>query len=428
MTQCVKYQAQMWAKALRGLWIILGVASAPLYALVTTDALPKGVRAGAFVMGKGVVSHSFNEGGKLDSIVSPLNRSVTLDDLAEAEPQIADLEKILNGMSAEQLGSQLFVSNFYSDVTVTEQRMVPALLWGITDNFSLGLLVPIVKRSVVSNFEVDTTSNAEALKQRLGHIPQVSEGLQEFIDAGINKELYIKEVFTNNGFQAPGSYEFQSLGDIEIESRYRFLKRDRFDFALRTNVRLPTANHEVDITNLLDQGAGQDVLSTRLGLVHSFRAIPQVLSFHAGVFGTHYFPGIKRVALPKDPNEPLADLNDPDQIENVRKKIGSAFLADVGVMFDIWKGGISLMASYQYNVKAGDRYSGSNGLDYARLSEGTQSSEHGMELTAEISSIPLFLADKALAPAKMSVTWYQPLAGKNVIYAPYGRMDFVLLF
>ncbi len=421
-------QAPKRAHFLIGVLGVLAGFSPASYALVTTDALPKGVRAGAFVWGKGVVSHSFNEEGKLRSLVEPLNRSVTLEDLAEAEPQIEDLKKILNGMSAEQLGSQLFISNFYSKVEVTEQRYVPALLWGLTDNFSLGVLVPIIKRSVQSTFEVDSTSNAQALQNRLGNMPQIKEGLQEFIDAGINKDLYINEVFTKNGYQAPGAYEFSSLGDIEVESRYRFIKRERFDFSVRANVKIPTANHEVDITNLLDQSAGQGVYSTRLGLIHSVRAIPHILSFHAGAFGTYYFPGLKRVALPKDPNEPLADLNDPAQIEDVRKKVGSAFLADLGVMLDIYKGGVSLMASYQYNVKAGDNYSGNKGLDYSRLNEGTNSSEHGVELSVEVSSIPLFLADKALAPAKLTFTWYHPLAGKNVIYAPYGRMDFVLLF
>jgi hypothetical protein len=42
--------------------------------------------------------------------------------------------------------------------------------------------------------------------------------------------------------------------------------------------------------------------------------------------------------------------------------------------------------------------------------------------------VQLFLDKKALAPAKLAFSWYQPLKGKNVIYAPYGRVDVVLLF
>jgi hypothetical protein len=97
-------------------------------------------------------------------------------------------------------------------------------------------------------------------------------------------------------------------------------------------------------------------------------------------------------------------------------------------MLDFWKGGVSFMTSFQSLVRAADKYSGTRGLDYARLNANTAGYEHGVEFSLEFSSVPLFLDKKALAPAKLSFSWYQPLAGKNMIYAPYGRMDAILLF
>jgi hypothetical protein len=202
-------------------------------ALVTADVLPKGVRAGAFVWGQGVVSHSFDENGNRSSLVSPLNRTITLDDIAEAEPQVKTLERVLNGMNAEQLGSHLLMSNMYSDLKVTEQRYVTGLLWGITERFSLGLLVPVVKRSSEASFRIDNTDNAQAVLNRLGNIPQLREGVEEFIAAGVNENLYVQEIFTANGYSVPESSSFSSLGDIEIESRYRFFTSKLFDTGMR---------------------------------------------------------------------------------------------------------------------------------------------------------------------------------------------------
>ncbi|MEO5668107.1 MAG: hypothetical protein ABIR96_08610, partial [Bdellovibrionota bacterium] len=59
------------------------------HAIVTTDVLPKGVRAGAFVWGRsGSVTNSFDSSGNLQSLARPLNRSVTLEDIAKSEPDV----------------------------------------------------------------------------------------------------------------------------------------------------------------------------------------------------------------------------------------------------------------------------------------------------------------------------------------------------
>jgi|GEM_PF-1277046 len=428
MTQFVIYQVKRVLLKVATFWALMAL-SMPVHAIVTTDVLPKGVRAGAFVWGRsGNVNSSYDNSGELISVAQPLNRSVTLDDLASAEPQLGVLENILNGMSAEQLGSNLFMSNFYSNINVMEQRFVTGLLWGVTDRVSLGMIVPIVNRATRVSFEAQTVNNAQAIKERLGNLPVVGEGLQEFMDAGINTDLFVEEVFIKNGYQAPKSQEFTSLGDIELETRYRYYQSERLNMAVRGTVKLPTASHKADLTNVTDQDVGEGVVSLKLGAIQSFTILPYKLSFHGGIFGTYRMPGDKTVALPRDSNEPLADLNDPYQIETVRKYLGPSMNADVGLMLDFWKGGVSLMGSYQYILRGENRYVGNRNLDYGRLEEGSGGYEHGMEFSFELSSVPLFLDNKALAPAKLTFSWYQPLAGKNVIYAPYGRVDVVLLF
>lgn len=402
------------------------------HALVTAEVLPKGVRAGAFVIGQGSVSHSLNEDGNRRSLVAPLNRSITLDDVIEGDqevgPELETLRRVLNGMNAEQLGSHLLISNAYSDLEVTERRYVTGLLWGITEQLSVGMIVPVINRRSNVNFRIDNTDNAQTVLNRVGNIPLLREGVEEFIAAGIDEDLYVDRLFIQNGYERPSSSTFSALGDIEVESRMRYFQSTYFDAGMRFTTIFPTANHKVNLANLVDQPAGKEVFSFRLGSVNSFRAIPQVLSFHAGFFGTYNLPTNVLRALPKDPNAPLANLNDPEQIENVRLNRGASFKSDLGVMLDFYKGTASLMASYIYEVKAGDTVSGNNGLDYDRLMDGTNTSEHGMEFSFELSSVPSFMDDVALAPVKLSFTWYQPFKGRNVLYAPYGRIDAILLF
>jgi len=420
-------------QAFRGLakaaCLVLVAVSSLSHAIVTSDVLPKGVRAGAFVWGRaGSVKSSFDEGGSLQSLARPLNRSVTIDDLAESAPDVKTLENILNNLGPQGLGEQLFLTNLYSEVEVSEQRFVTGLLWGITDRLSLGVIVPIVTRHTDVSFDADITNNAKQLQNKLGHIPQIREGLQEFIDADIDEKLFISTIFKDRGYIAPTMHEFTAVGDIELESRYRYYKGESLNMALRGGVKLPTANHETDIRNLFDREIGEGVYSMKLGAVQSYTLIPYRLSLHSAVFGTYRFAGTKKVALPREAAEPLADLNDPYQIENVEKQLGASMNSDLGIMLDFWKGGVSFMTSLQSLVKASDRYTGQRDLDYSRLNANTAGYEHGLEFSLEVSSVQLFLDKKALAPAKLSFSWYQPFAGKNMIYAPYGRVDVVLLF
>jgi hypothetical protein len=409
--------------------VLISLVPASALAIVSAEVLPKGVRAGAFVWGgSSTVTSSFDEKGDVRSLARPLNRSVTLDDIAESEPDVKTLENVLNSLGPMGLGEQLFLSNIYSDVKVNEQRYVTGLLWGVTDRLSLGVIVPVVKRETRVSFDVDIVNNAKALQAKIGHLPRVREGLQQFIDAGISPEMFVSEIFTSNGYIAPTYHSFNALGDIELESRYRFYKDERLSLALRSTVKLPTARHETDLRNLFDREAGEGVPSVKLGVAQSLQLLPHRLSLHTAAFGTYRFAGRKTVALPQDPSEPLANLNDPTQIETVQKELGASANSDVGLMLDFWKGGVSFMTSFQSLVRAADKYSGTRGLDYARLNANTAGYEHGVEFSLEFSSVPLFLDKKALAPAKLSFSWYQPLAGKNMIYAPYGRMDAILLF
>jgi hypothetical protein len=407
----------------------LAITSWSAHALVSADVLPKGVRAAAFVWGSSQpITSSFNDRGRLDSLVKPLNRSVGIEDFAAAEPRLSALRQVLNDLSAEQLGDQLVVSNLYSRARVQEQRMVTGLLWGVSERLSLGVIVPVVKRQTEVSFSTKTVNNASAIKRLVGEVPALAEGLQSLADAGIDTETFQREVFLKNGYRTPHAVEVSALGDLELEARYRYLQSRRLDLALRGGLKLPTAQHEADLRNLVDREVGEGAVSVKAGAIQSYRLLPQVLSFHLGVFGTHRLSAKKKVALPRDPSEPLADLNDASQIEQVDRKLGDSLNTDAGVMLDFWKGALSLSASHVYTARAEDRVSGSKGLDYGRLEANTAGYEQGVELGVELSSIPLYLDNVAPAPAKLSFTWYQPMSGKNMIYAPFGRVDAVLLF
>ncbi len=410
----------------------LTLATEHASAITSADTLPKGVRAGAVVYGfsQGIDSN-FDENGDRKAISHDLNRSITIDDIAAVEPELLSLKSALNNTSGdEQLGEKIFVANMYSSIRVYESRTVFGLLWGITNRFSAGLIVPVVNRKIEGTFRMDITDNSAAVLQTVGNnVPEVSEGLERFRAANINSETFERSIFIDNGYKVPaGYYSYNSLGEAEIETRLKLLSREQHTLALRNTLRLPTATHKPDITNLLDRPIGEGVWAYRPMIVHSVRIIPDVLSWHSALSGTYRFSRTRRVALPSDPSKPLANLNDPNQIEDVQYTPGSQIDTDAGLMVDVWKGVLSFSASHQYTLRGSDTVVGQRNLDYDRLTRNTDSYQHSMEVSAEFSSIPLFLDQKAEVPGRLTFTWNQPIAGRNTIYAPFGRIDLVLLF
>ncbi len=403
----------------------------PAWAIMSTEVLPKGVRALGLVYANAPkVDSNLNSNGSLESLARPLNRSVTMNDLELAEPRLKTLRKILNAYSPEMaMGENVVLSNLYSDISVNEKRYVTGLLWGITPYFSAGVIVPYIDRQMTASFSANTVNNAARIREMVGALtPQVSDALTQIEDMKFDTSFYEQKLFTENGYQVPKSFRTKGLGDMELEARAKYFEGDLFNFGLRGNVKLPTAAHKADITNLIDRDFGDRTISVRVGSVHTLKLVRDRFSFQSGIFGTWRKPTKQTMAIPRQPSDALANLNDPYQVEEIRKELGPQLDLDAGFNLDFYRGAVSLFSSYVYSIKKADVYSGKRQLDYARLGAGTKSESQALESGLELSSVPLFLAKKWPLPAKLVATWVQPVGGKNNLFARYGRLDAILFF
>jgi hypothetical protein len=413
-----------WSLAVGALFL-----SSAARALVTTDVLPPGVRAGAFVFGSSkTVTGSFGSSGERNSLVAPLNLSLSLEDLGAFQGQARDLSAVLNGLSPDQLGAKLLLTDLFSQVAVAEQHSVFGLLWGINSRFSFGVIAPIVHRRARFSFEAKVIDNSSAYANLIGNVPRLQDALQQLKEASLGTDTFANAIFTDHGYIIPGEQNFYSFGDLEFESRYRYFSSKRSDFTLRANLRLPTATHHVDLRNLLDRPVGDGTYSLKVGSVQSYKLIPGRLTLLAGLFGTLYAPATRQMGVPKTADQDLPDLTDPYQIAAVTKLHSPQFNSDVSLMLDFWKGALSFSFSHIFMLKGRDRFWGSKNLYYDFYASNTEGYEQGLEFSGEVSTIPLYLDNIFPAPGKITFAWYQPFAGKNQIIAPYGRIDFVMLF
>lgn len=402
------------------------------HAITSTSALPKGVRAFAFVHGRSfAIDASLNANGNLEPLAQSLNRTLTMEDFTksgESGAQLKKLQNVLNEMTPGNLGDQLLSAQLYSSISVEERRNVGALFWGLSNRLSIGVVIPRVERKINAEFRADVSNNADRIHAAVGSVPQIDEGLTQLARTRIDTQTFEQAVFKDNGYLPLGNFIATGLGDIETEVRYTYFESPLADLALRWTVKSPTATHVPDIHNLLDRPLGSGDFNFKLGTLHTIKLVPGVLAFQSAIFGTWHAPSRQTLAVPLTPAADLANLNDPLQIEELRRQLGSQLDLDTGFELTLWKGVSTLYASYQQMAKAQDRYAGDRGLDYARLEKGTASIERSMEFALEFSSIPLFLSQKAPLPAKLVMTYHRMLSGENAPFASFGRVDAILLF
>jgi len=413
--------------------LLLLFTISPAFAITTTEALPAGVRALAFVYGQSPwVTSMLNTRGNLEWLAQPLNRSVTMSDLVKSQPRLAQLQSALNTIMPGNPGDQLLVANLYADVAVREQQKVGALFWGLTDNLAVGLVIPQVERTYSGDFRAEVTNNAAAIRARIGdEMPQISDGLKEIENTRVDTDTFVNAIFTSRGYTHPHSFVARGLGDIETEVRYRSFQSPLVDLGLRFTVRAPTASHKPDITNLLDRELGEGAISLRGMSIHSLKIIPNRWWLHSSLTGTWRAPHRKTVALPRTDQgdiPDLADLADPYQIENVHRQAGAQLDLEVGSEVDFLDSGLNFFASYLYSIKGSDRVWGDRSLDYGRLMNDTLSRTHAVEAGFELSAVPLYRAKIVPIPGKLIFTWHRPLMGQNATYASFGRLDAILFF
>ncbi len=412
------------------LWVlVISGLNFPAWSITVTETLPKGVRGAALVYVESArVDSTFNPTGKVELLSQPLNRTLSFDQLAQYSPQLATLKKMLESFGPFGLSEGVISAELKLDLKIQESRRVGALVWALSDDIMLGVMIPVVSRNTESVFSSNVNRDSSRIRQALGILPKSLAGELDKLDQEPLEPVFLKAIFDDNGYQRPKSFDRVGLGDVEIESRVRYFRSENLNLQFRLGAELPTANHQPDIRNLFDRGLGSGAYGFKAGTYHDVRIVPGVFSFNSAFLGTLYTSNFETRGIKRTSDQFLPNLTDPYQIERVKKQTSPKIRADAGFMVEFWRGAWALSSTYVFEGRGNDRYKGARDLDYGSLSVNSWSRLHGIESSLELSSVPSFVEKKAPLPGKLTLTWFQPIGGKNVALAPYGRLDVLLLF
>lgn len=244
-------------------------------------------------------------------------------------------------------------------VNPTSSVIAPTLLYGLTDNWSLILNLPIIKMKYDVRWEyipgsstatLDSTSAAANLLG-ITSIPSSSQ----FITMA-HQDLAKK------GYKPMTSREMSFIGDTLVMNMFSLGKAGGFSFGTMNTVSLPTGP-EHDPDDLLDAGpfhhlgVGQE-FTTVYTFNRSFR-------YYASA-GIQYF-------LPEDtlfrvPENEFDLMPDRGRTETVKRQVGMGKFAETGIKYRLLPR-FDFSAGVAHFIKDMDRFSGAGSSRYDLLSQ-----------------------------------------------------------
>ncbi|MGE3975664.1 MAG: hypothetical protein AB7F59_14150 [Bdellovibrionales bacterium] len=399
------------------------------WAAETAKVLPKGIfRARVVGIQTQEFSQKFNEHGQIENLSAPLNKSLTAKDLAAQNPKLDQLVQAMNKVQ-EGSGDKLLNANLYGDFSLQVSTILPALEYGVTDELSVGIRIPIVKRTGRASFRADYTNNAASLKNQLGQLstPELAAGLDQVGQLQLDTNFFAESVFTKNGYEVPHDFEKTEAGDLEFGAKYNFYKNAGFFATALWGARAPTGSNP-SLTNIYDKGTGNGAWATCVQLFQEYEVNPYLM-FGAAEKVTYNFTDTRARAVPKDANDALPNVKpEAGQVQDVKREQGMQLDTELSTTVFMLDKTVNMWGAYQYTEKGADKYSGPGELYYEGLGKNSDQVRQAGELGVGYSTVPAFRRKQFSVPMEVQALYNHALSGKNVPDFSYGRMDLIVYF
>jgi hypothetical protein len=292
--------------------------------------------------------------------------------------------------------------------------LLMSLLYGVTDRFTVGVLVPYYWQTSHVSARVDTSratvgKNAALTTLAPLRIPGTQPLTTEDVQALLGKGLDINGDGTVDipgfGLQRFETWSDAGIGDLEAGFRYQYLKTTNWRLALTSGVRFPTGQVD-DPDNLVDGAFGMGAYALLFRANTDFTAITNVV-LHTTVSYDLYLPDRQTRRVPDNVNQPVTTNK-----EEVKRDLGDIFRVEVSGYYTLLTG-LRISGLYEFGAKWKDQVSGKKAFTYASLEEETNWTSHIYRVGLSYTTVPLYLAKRFPLPFITSMTYRDRFAGSN---------------
>ncbi len=401
------------------LGVFLFLFSSTLFAMDSVSTLPAGISSPGWRQGYiSGADHKYNTRGDLYSLSDLNSVELNVNNLQAIEPDIKKLENALNKFGQNGLGSTLHLGVLKVTTEPTIQYSVPTFGRGISDQWMIGVGLPVVRYTNKLNF-FHSGSNINELRAQF-------YGLSDSIDDAFNRldqdlVSVAQQTLREKGYKPIMDRRETFLGDIQLGSFYLLYKDTHFGLRWQSFINLPTGpkddpNDLADL-NSFGRTSWENSMLVNLNFWKRFMfavkggfkwAVPDKIKMRIPINAQDTLPTMDRLAL--------VDRNIGDSL-NVGASLTCAFA-----------NGFGLAMGVDNSVKGRDVYSGNLPGDYSLLTKDTQSFSQRMQYEVSYDSVALFLAKKAILPMILALNFSDTFRGRNVERLTQTEMTATLFF
>lgn len=378
------------------------VSTVSVFAMEKAVVLPKrvshpSIRVGT-ITGFGDKYHS---NGLLGSIGDNYSRTFDANTISSMMPEASALIASLNQFGSYRLGDRLNLGTLKIEADPTVRYEAGVFAHGITENFTLVAVVPVV------HYQVNAS-----VYQTGGNVREIVGALPEDLRNQVSRfQVNLVEQFNSRmsaaGYSSFGSRTDTYVGDSQILSFYRYHESRFWSGVVKTSLTLPTGPKD-NPDDLLDLPFfGQ----TAIG-VHFLQDLKPWPHWIFGAYAGHTIKIPDRIVkrVPETENEPIPAA---DRKEEVVRDLGDVTTGGVNTRYlltDSWEVGAGL----EFGFKNADSYSGNRGWNYDLIAKDTYSEWTKFQGALEYSTTNSYLKKDFPIPLAIAYEYSDTISGINV--------------
>ncbi len=369
-----------------------------------TSMLPKGVRTVKFRSFSSEVTGKYDMNGSIQPLGKPFQKHVKMSSLYQGKSanEAALSKGYMKSLGIDPDTADLGTIDANAAARVT--AAVPVLGWGIRDNWSIAIAIPVV----YANTYVDTGFNVSAEAQKFfGYVSSdtnhnTTETVKTKTDDLVNGQV------TSLGYDPLSGETRTEIGDIRLINKVLVKKADSYAIALKQSITAPTGK-PASSNKLVAVSTGDNQWDLTASIIGDWYINGKwTMSGYTGY--TVQFSDTTQKRIPLTSGSPLGYL-DP----NTERDLGDIAGVGINARYTItpaW----SVATGYDAQIKFSDIYHGSlyQSQQYDWLSANTNQHMESAIVGVNYSTIPAFRKKDFAIPMDIKGSYSWVLNGKNV--------------
>jgi hypothetical protein len=369
-----------------------------------TSMLPKGVRTVKLRSFTTAVENKFDANGNSQALGKPFQKNLKMNSLLKNKPaNEAELTRgYMEAKGVDPDNDSLGTIDAYAGARVT--ATVPVFGWGIRDDWSVAIAVPII----YTNTHVDTGFNVSAKAEEFfGKVSgdtnhNGAKFAKSQLDDPVNGQV------TAMGYDPLNGEVRTDIGDIRLINKMLLKKADNYAIGIKQSVTVPTGK-QASTNKLVAVSTGDNQWDLSASVIGDWYIDGRwTMSGYGGY--TVQFSDTTQKRIPISSDSPLGLMD-----YSTERDLGDIMGAGISAKFKLSEDWL-LAAGYDAQLKYSDIYHGTtySPIQYDWASANTHQQMESAVVGINYSTIPKFRKKEFPVPMDTKVSYSKVLNGKNV--------------